>query len=420
METETRRQVPSALRLDSRAVSDDTDQMPTPVADTREFALLLCLARRTIDPETAARVDAALQQPVNWDSLLAMVLRHGTASRSYLHLSSRWPHTVPEHVLGRLRTTYRDTAQRNLVLAGRLCGIVEQFGSHGIPVISFKGPALGLSAYGDLSLRVSHDLDILVQSQDVLRAKALLQAQGFVSQYRMTARQETRYLRSNYDLPMNRDRDTTRLELHWALPRRWFSEQVDLAAALLHPRYTTFGSQQIPVLPPEEELLALCLHGGKHFWDRLLHICDVAELLRTHETLDWHRTLALADDSRSRRRLFLGSFMASEWLGAPLPEDVRRLVRGDRVVRELAHIVRRRAHGDRRPSETSLTAYRLQMQLRESWSEHARLLAGLCAPQPNDWEAFPLPDALLWLHYPIRAAGILRRKLALALSRSST
>ena len=77
METETRRQVPSALRLDSRAVSDDTDQMPTPVADTREFALLLCLARRTIDPETAARVDAALQQPVNWDSLLAMVLRHG-------------------------------------------------------------------------------------------------------------------------------------------------------------------------------------------------------------------------------------------------------------------------------------------------------------------------------------------------------
>ena len=181
--------------------------MPIALADTREFALLLCLARRTMDPDTAAKVDAALQQPMNWEALLALVLRHGTASLAYRHLSSLWLQAVPENILEQLRTTYRETAQRNLVLAGRLCGIVEQLTRQEIPVISLKGPALGLSVYENLSLRVSHDLDILVRSEDVPRAKALLLAQGFDVQHRMTTRQEARYLRSNYHLALNRRRD---------------------------------------------------------------------------------------------------------------------------------------------------------------------------------------------------------------------
>ena len=379
--------------------------MPIALADTREFALLLCLARRTMDPDTAAKVDAALQQPMNWEALLALVLRHGTASLAYRHLSSLWLQAVPENILEQLRTTYRETAQRNLVLAGRLCGIVEQLTRQEIPVISLKGPALGLSVYENLSLRVSHDLDILVRSEDVPRAKALLLAQGFDVQHRMTTRQEARYLRSNYHLALNRRRDTTRLELHWALPRRWFSEQVDLATAWRQPWRIAFGSQQIPALPPEEGLLALCLHGGMHFWDRLLHVCDVAELLRTHQALDWHRTLALADGSSSRRRLFLGLFLASEWLSAPLPEDIHRSMHGDRAVQNLAEAVRRRALADRRPAENTVAAFRLQMRLRESWSDRVRLTVGLCTPQPNNWEGSPLPDALLWLLYPVKAAG---------------
>ena len=385
--------------------------MAISLVDTREFTLLLCLARRTMDPDTAAKVDAATARAVNWEALLAMAHRHGTASLMYLHLNSRWPQAVPENILEQLRTTYRETAQRNLVLAGRLCAIVEQFRSRGIPVISLKGPALGLSVYGDLSLRVSHDLDILVRREDVSRAKALLQGQGFDLEYRMTARQEARYVRSNYHMPLNRDRDTTRLELHWALPRRWSSGQVDLAAAWAHPWHSTLGGQQIPVLPPAEGLLALCLHGGMHFWDRLLHVCDVAELLRTHQALDWHQTLALADGSSSRRRLFLGLFLASEWLSAPLPEDIRRRVCGDHVIRNLADAVRNRALADRRPAENTVAAYRLQMRLRESWSDRVRLIAGLCTPQPNNWEGSPLPDALLWLLYPVKAAGIVGRKL---------
>ena len=390
------------------------------LADTREFTLLLCLARRTMDPDTAAKVDAATAQTVNWQALLGMALRHGTASLMYLHLKSRWPQAVPENILEQLRTTYRETAQRNLVLAGRLCGIVEQFTSRGIPVMSLKGPALGLSAYGDLSLRVSHDLDILVRREDVSRAKAVLQGQGFDLEYRMTARQEARYLRSNYHLPMNRARDTVRLELHWALPRRWSSGAVDLAAAWRRPCYAAFGSQRIPVLPPAEGLLALCLHGGMHLWDRLLHVCDVAELLRTHQALDWHRTLALAAGSSSRRRLFLGLFLASEWLSAPLPDDVRRVVHANRMVRNLADAVRRRALVDRRPAQDTVTAYRFQMRLRESWSDRVSLMVGLCSPQPNNWEGSPLPDALLWLLYPVKAAGIVGRKLALVFSKPST
>ena len=85
----------------------------------------------------------------------------------------------------------------------------------------------------------------------------------------------------------------------------------------------------------------------------------------------------------------------------------------------LAEAVRRRALADRRPAENTVAAFRLQMRLRESWSDRVRLTVGLCTPQPNNWEGSPLPDALLWLLYPVKAAGIVGRKLALAFSKSS-
>jgi hypothetical protein len=46
------------------------------------------------------------------------------------------------------------------------------------------------------------------------------------------------------------------------------------------------------------------------------------------------------------------------------------------------------------------------------------LMVGLCAP--HNLEGSLLPDALLWLLYPVKAAGIVGRKLTLAFSKLST
>jgi hypothetical protein len=44
--------------------------------------------------------------------------------------------------------------------------------------VPFKGPALAVQAYGDLSLRQYDDLDLLIHEADVPRAYQLLIANG--------------------------------------------------------------------------------------------------------------------------------------------------------------------------------------------------------------------------------------------------
>jgi len=65
----------------------------------------------------------------------------------------------------------------------------------------------------------------------------------------------------------------------------------------------------------------LCVHGTKHFWDRLAWIVDVAELI-TAQPVDWEESLQIAAGMKSTRVLLLGLYLAHEWLGAALPQPV--------------------------------------------------------------------------------------------------
>ena len=63
----------------------------------------------------------------------------------------------------------------------------------------------------------------------------------------------------------------------------------------------------VPNLPQRELLLILCAHGGKHYWKRLRWLCDVGEMLRTEQDLDWQKLIVRAKGLRCRRILFLGN-----------------------------------------------------------------------------------------------------------------
>ncbi len=100
----------------------------------------------------------------------------------------------------------------------------------------------------------------------------------------------------------------------------------------------------VPVLSLEDELVLICVHGAKHFWERLMWIADVAALI-SRQPMDWDRVLAVANEVGAQRMLRLGLRLAADLLGAELPAHLAATVQSDRAAAKLAaQIESRLAH----------------------------------------------------------------------------
>jgi hypothetical protein len=150
------------------------------------------------------------------------------------------------------------------------------------------------------------------------------------------------------------------VELHWALTGKHWPFPFDFERLQARLISVLCGGATILSFPPEDLLLFLCVHGSRHQWERLTWICDVAELVRAHQQIDWQGLLEQAEMSGAKRMLLLGLFLANGLLGADLPEDVLQSTRDDLKVKLLAGQVQARlfAHATGLPQLADRSAFR--------------------------------------------------------------
>src|SRR5215207_3982314 len=308
--------------------------------------LLLCAQTRT-NSETAARIETLVQESINWNYLLETAQEHGVMPLLYWNLNTTCPESVPRATLDQLRTYFRKNSQRNVFMAGKLLRLLSLFETHGISAVPFKGPALAATVYGNLALRrQSVDLDILVRKQDVLKAKDLLLAQGYWPEEKWTRQQEAVLLQRSHEYTFVHDDDKVKVEVHWRITSKYFSFPLDSERLWERLRPSSLAGEEVMVFSPEDLLLILCVHGTVHLWQELELICGVAELIGANRELDWQQIMEEAKELGGERMLLLGLFLASDLLGAPLPDEVLQRVRTDRSVKALAAQVRERLFGE--------------------------------------------------------------------------
>ena len=192
------------------------------VALRPEAELLLCCARTRMDSEKAARIRVLLQHDIDWEYLFRTASEHGIAPLLYRHLNAVCPESVPKETLDRLRDHFHDNSRRNLFLTGELLSLLHLFETQQIPAISFKGPVLAASVYGNLALREFSDLDILIHKQHVAKARELLVSQGYRPQFDLNDSQEAAFVRSYSAQCFVRDDGKVVVDLHWTMTSRDF------------------------------------------------------------------------------------------------------------------------------------------------------------------------------------------------------
>src|SRR5271170_7588934 len=226
-------------------------------------------------------LQAALAQPLDWAAVERKADYHSMMPVVAYALKRYGGSLVPQEVCERFQQRLRLTSQSNLVLLGEWCQIRQAFEAAGISVISLKGPALALLAYRNIALREFADLDLLIQLDEVQKARDILVRDGYRLRYPLPANIDAGFHRSrNCQLDFVNQRGTL-IDLHWGALHEMFSFQLPVdqlfnSAQVEHHEGISFLS-----LSPEHSTLYLCAHGTKHCWLNLRWLCDLARHVQT-------------------------------------------------------------------------------------------------------------------------------------------
>jgi len=379
-----------------------------------QIELLSCAARPSIDAARASRLRQLAGAISDWEAVRMAATRHCLAPLLSMHLEAYCTGDVPPAVLSALRRDFHDSAERGLQLAADLLEVLDAFRAAGLEVIPYKGPVLAAQAYGRLALRQYLDLDIILRQRDLPRAYAPLVALGYVPELPLEIAASPRHIPGQY--LFNRKGSGTILELHTERTLRYFPEPLDLDALAARLVPVSVANHPVLTFAPADALPILCVHGSKHFWERLGWIADIAALASAAE-VDWEQTFQLARQLGAERMLRLGLYLAAELLKAPLPEPVLRRVREDAVVVQLAaQVCERLISADFSPPGVARRLwFRVHMR-GNAWQGLAYSLRLATAPTEEDWAQARLAGPLAPFYSVLRPFRLLR-KYGVGLSR---
>lgn len=373
-----------------------------------EAELLVNCARVDLGEEHAGNIRALVAGELDWESLLSLAVRHGMIPLLHFHLNALRIRPREAAVAARLREYALRISAMNAYLTGELRHLLAAFEARGVGAIPYKGPALALEAYGSVALRYFCDLDILVRKRDFAAAREILAERGLHPYQGLDIAQQSVMLRTQCNVPFTRDDDRTIVEIHWEVAARNYSRALDEEGLWSRSRPSVFEGVGVHLLAPEDLLLALCVHGSKHLWERLSWVCDIAQLVGRRPGFDWDSLLKRSRATGSTRLLLLGLNLAGDLLGASLPPTVRSEIAADASVERLTRRVLAGLFQDAGAAEGMSGYFSFQMDARERLRDKLRYFSYSLSPTDEDVAQLSLPRPLSFAYYLLRPVRLLR------------
>jgi hypothetical protein len=287
-----------------------------------EWSALLECASSQFDPNRFK----ALLQGARWAKLLRLAEGHGVVNLLALRLPEAAGVTLPDEVHSKLLESQRQQLLLSLGLISEMLRALQRFGDAGVPALVLKGPALSLQAYGDATVRQYGDIDILVRHEDVFRATQTMIEAGFAANVPSEAIASGKIPGEYF---FARPNTNVVLEVHTERTLRYFPHRLSAEDLFARSGKVEFEGRELPTLGLEDALVAMCTHGAKHFWERLMWIADVAALVTRQHTLDWDAARHIAGTLGAQRIVNTGLLFAMDLLRLKLPPQVERAARQD-------------------------------------------------------------------------------------------
>jgi hypothetical protein len=293
---------------------------------------------------------------------------------------------------------------RNRQLARELARLHRAAAGADIRLLSFKGPVLAVTLYGDLALRQFGDLDLLVDRASSPRAEELLATLG----YRRTR---------DFGFEVSFVNDATRIavDLHRALSADNFPVAARFDDLWERRQKVALEGGDAETLSAPDVLIAMCIEAARdarHGQVKLSKMSDLVHALRAASDVEWAEVQSRVRHLGLRRVLWFGIELAAGVLGMAPSRDVgfegpSRLIPFVRDVETRVF----RAPGTPRPTQRQ--GDRFHFLLRERWRDrllpYALRVHRLVTPNVHDRRVIALPAPLSFLYYLVRPVRLIRR-----------
>jgi len=374
-----------------------------------EQEIVLCSARGLIDPAAKARVRVLVGRGLNWREAAANATRHRMVPVLCEAIAAFGPDLIPSTADQQiLSDALRESAANALELTAELLRLYRLFQAAQIPLIPYKGPVLGALAYGDFGKRDYVDLDFALQQRFIPQAVELLHSAGYRPAFDAQEGHAGRgaFVPGQYSFEPRGRR--THVEIHTERTLRYFPVPLDFQDMESRLIGVEIAGEILRTFSVEDTLVMLCVHGAKHFWERLGWIFDVAKLI-TVQRVDWALLLQTAVKMKSTRLVLLGLHLAHDLFGASVPESVLQQACKDSNVQELAQKVYEQYAGVSDPSAGVWARAAFRLRSRDGFGQGLRhMLRLVLSPTESDRETVRLPRSLAplyWLVRPWRLVG---------------
>jgi|HubBroStandDraft_6_1064221.scaffolds.fasta_scaffold02139_9 hypothetical protein len=379
--------------------------------DDLEWSVLLAACSLTCSSisitDQTDRIRSLLRNPIRWNVLFQLADQHGVEPLLCQALQNLGD-SIPFDEMQALRQKYQTNLHKALFLSRELIRILDRLSPIGVDVMPYKGLALAELLYGDIALRQSGDIDLLLRPQDLPRIRDAVRELGYTPHDSFTPAQERDYLKSGYEYAFDGTAGPNLLELQWAILPRFYAVDFNMAELFSRAVTISVAGRVVKTPCPEDLLLVLSAHAAKHVWGRLVWLCDIAQLVKM-PSLNWDRIWQEANRRGMRRLLQVTLLAADRLLGATIPISARAHLTDDSASR-LAKELQTQIAGEAPYNVESLSYFRLMMRLRERPADRFRFLARLVlTPGPGEWQAVRLPRPLFPLYRLVRLSRLAAR-----------
>ena len=396
------------MKTAGRSQTELRDRRNCAQAARPELDVVLCCGRALIDPAAKDRVRLLILNGLNWPEVVAIAARHRLSPVVYESVAGTAQDLISPAQLSVLREAAASSAAAGMALLRELLRLHRLFDAAQILAIPYKGPLLAWVAYGSFTRREYSDLDFIVQQKYIPKTVAVLKSAGYRPQFdsREAHAGPDGIAPGQYSFlshPQN-----ILAEFHTERTLRYFPGQIDFQDLTSRLMTVEIGGQCLPTFSIEDTLVMLCVHGAKHFWERLGWVLDIAKLITVQE-VDWTFLSRIAAKMESTRVLLLGLYLAHDLFEAPLPGQLLEEICRDRTVQGLAQKVCEQYAGTSDPGAGVWSRARFRFQSRDGLAKGFRHLWQLTlSPTESDLQTLRLPRSLAALYTIVRPWRLLR------------
>jgi len=398
----------------------------------KEFSLLLEILK--MENEDCLRlINNELLINIDWEKFLKLAIHHRVYPLIYSKLKKIDGNLVPSEVIKSLYLEYKKNTFQMLHLSGEMEKISKMFNEGQIRMLFLKGPVVAADLYGDISLRTSKDLDILISITDLERATELLLNLGYK---KVTLAPFEMWKWRNHHETYIHTQKKINIEIHWGLHPR---PTIEPSFNDLWERKRISSLTNFPVyfLGKMDLYFYLIAHGARHGWFRLRWLSDIDQIIR--KRIDIEKGNVIKENYAQyhlgkQASLLEGQalILTSQLLNTPINEENRILTVGKRsrkLAQKAIYYIREMTPIYSTSSEIGLPKYNmrnllsLKSNLQKSFFINRYLFASksqlqrfiyilnLFYPKSADVETLVLPNYLVFLYFPLRPFLWVWRKL---------